>query len=316
MKITVAIAVYNGAATLQATLDSVFRQTLPPDEILVVNDGSTDGTAAILRACQSRITTIEQDNRGLSISRNVLYKHAQGDLIAFLDADDIWHPQYLETQRQTFEAYPYCVAFFTGHLNFTHEEDIRWVFASLSEQPAEVLAPAEFLKRYKEQTGPFASPSYCCVPKSILQKMGKEPFDATVRVCDDAYLFYQLALRGPIVYMPAPLAAYRLTPGSLSSNRLRNLEFGVKVFELLEERYRKSADEILFRAFQEAFAAKRREYAKALMGARKVVDAQNQLNRSLRQSAAAESICKGLALLFLSYMPRRLQPTWPLTTIR
>jgi len=316
MKITVAIAVYNGAATLRTTLESVLSQTVSPHEILVVNDGSTDETSLILKLYKPQVTVVEQENKGLSAARNVLCKRAQGDLIAFLDADDVWHPQYLQTQQDLFKSHPTAVAFFTGHTNFTADQDIRWCHDDLHVPNVELIEPANFLKRYTTATGPFASPSYCCVPKSTLQAIGKEPFDNTVRVCDDAYLFYLLALKGPILYCPTRLVAYRFTPGSLSSNRLRNLDAGVRVFELLEERYKTSADKRLLGEFQVAFASKRREYAKLLMGVGKSEDAQRQLCRSLKHSVNPEAICKGLALLLLSHMPARLQPTWPSAAVR
>jgi glycosyltransferase involved in cell wall biosynthesis len=316
MNITVAIAVYNGAATLHATLESVFRQTLPPREILVVNDGSTDATSSILRLYRSRITVIDQENKGLSGARNVLCKRAQGDVIAFLDADDVWHPQYLETQHNLFESHPNAMASFTGHVDFRDDQDIQWDSDRVRIPPAELIRSAEFIKRYTRTTGLFASPSYCCVPRTVLRTIGQEPFDEIVRVCDDAYLFYLLALKGPVLYTPTRLVGYRLTPGSLSSNRLRNLESGVQVFELLEERYRNSADPILFRTFQIAFAAKRREFARVLIGGGQSNEARLQLRRSLQHMGDTESLFKGLILLLVSYIPQPLQPTWPSEVIR
>jgi glycosyltransferase involved in cell wall biosynthesis len=314
MKVSVAIAAYNAAETIGATLNSVLRQTVLPDETLVVNDGSTDNTASILHSYNSQITVLDQENKGLSAARNVLCKQAQGDLIAFLDADDIWHPRYLEVQRMLFKDYPNAVAFFTGHVNFSGNESFQW---DSYKHPVEIysktelLAPEKFLRRYSKATGPFASPSYCCVPKRVLSQIGPEPFDASVRVCDDAYLFYSLALLGPVVYCAAPLAAYRITERSLSYNRVRNLQFGVYVFELLEECYKNSANKSLFRAFRKAFASKRREYAKVLMGLGNVSKARSQLRYSLSDTISPDSLAKSLALSFLSYMPAQLQPTWP-----
>lgn len=317
MRVTVAIAVYNGESTLRATLESVLGQSAPPDEILVVNDGSTDGTKSILNSFGPVIKIIEQENRGLAFARNVLCQKAEGDLIAFLDADDIWHPRYLEVQRNLFRSYPSAVAFFTGHVNFHWNERPLWDGDILKREAlVELIGPADFFRRYTTATGPFASPSYCCVPKSALRQIGDRPFDESLRICDDAYLFYLLALYGPIVYSPERVAAYRLTPGSLSSNRLNNLQYGVNVFKLLEDRYSKTAEASLLRAFQVAFAAKRREYAKVLMGAGQIKYAQSQLCASLRHAAGLKSMSKSLALLFLSYMPTRLQPDWPLATIR
>ena len=198
MRITVTIAAYNAAATIRATLDSVFRQTVPPDEILVVNDGSTDDTPSILNSYQPRLTVFAQENKGLSGARNVLCKQAQGDLIAFLDSDDIWHPRYLEVQRSLFNDYPNAVAFFTGHVNFGGQEDYLWDDEPSDEASSrvELIDPVSFFKRYSRATGPFASPSYCCVPKRALMEIGEEPFDPSMRVCDDAYIFYLLALPG------------------------------------------------------------------------------------------------------------------------
>jgi glycosyltransferase involved in cell wall biosynthesis len=317
MRITVAIAVYNGAATLRATLDSVLSQTLEPIEILVVNDGSTDGTASILQQYASRLTVIEQSNRGLAASRNVLCQHARGDLIAFLDADDIWHPNYLRVQVDQFKRFPVAAALFTGHLNFYTTSDLHWDMRMLPDDAAAELIPSvEFIERYTRKTGPFASPSYCCVPRSILESLGRNPFDDRVRVCDDAYLFYLLAMTGPIAYTSTPLAGYRLTPGSLSSNRLRNLESGVHVFELLKDRLRTTNDVALRRAFRSAFAAKRREYAKALMGSKRFADARVQLHMASRCSKSVLSMCKTLGLLLTSYIPSTLQPEWPAEVIR
>jgi glycosyltransferase involved in cell wall biosynthesis len=89
MKITVAIPAYNSAATIRETLDSVFRQTVAPDEILVVNHRSTDATHAILDSYGSRITAIHQENAGVASARNLLCTRANGDLVAFLDGDDL-----------------------------------------------------------------------------------------------------------------------------------------------------------------------------------------------------------------------------------
>ncbi len=96
--ITAIIPLYNGAGFVRAALESVLAQTLPPDEIIVVDDGSTDDGVEIVRAFvrDHPIRLITQLNGGPSSARNQGVAHAHGDLIAFLDQDDVWYPNHLE----------------------------------------------------------------------------------------------------------------------------------------------------------------------------------------------------------------------------
>ena len=95
--ISVVIPVYNGMTYLAAALESVFSQTYLPHEIIVVDDGSTDETAQIV-AHYPRVKYFYQPNQGASVSRNQGINLAQGDYIAFLDADDLWLPTKLALQ--------------------------------------------------------------------------------------------------------------------------------------------------------------------------------------------------------------------------
>src|SRR5580658_2014305 len=92
LKVSVIIPAFNSARTISATLDSVLAQVRPADEILVMNDGSTDETSEILESYKSLVQVFRQENSGLAAARNALFRRATGDLVAFLDADDIWHP--------------------------------------------------------------------------------------------------------------------------------------------------------------------------------------------------------------------------------
>ena len=98
-RISVIVPVYNGAAFIAEALDSVLAQTCPPDEIIVVDDGSTDATADVVAAYGSRVRYVSQLHQGAQHARNHGLAQAQGDLIAFLDADDLWAAEKLECQR-------------------------------------------------------------------------------------------------------------------------------------------------------------------------------------------------------------------------
>ncbi len=310
MKISAVIPTHNCASVIRATLDSVMHQTIPPDEILVLDDGSTDQTVSILGSYRPRVTIVPQKNQGVASARNALCERAQGDLVAFLDHDDLWHPGYLEVQRRLFREHPDAVAFFTGHVDFRGYGNYEWNSGRVSD-PGQVerIDPLSFLRRYNTTTGYFASMSYCCVPKQVLNRIGSEPF--RISGVDDSYLCTVLPLYGPVVYAPVPLVAYRLTEQAQSVDRLKSFGSWVNVFELLEERYEKQGDPELRRAFRLAFATKRRAYGKILMGAGKSAEARRQFRESTRNSSNPVSRSKSLALWFLSLLPAAFQPAWP-----
>ncbi len=110
--ISVVIPLYNKEKQIAHTLQSVFNQTLQDFEIVIVDDGSTDGSVAeVEKFSESRIRLIHQKNAGVSAARNRGIEAAKYDLIAFLDADDEWKPEYLATQYHLFQKYPDCSVF-------------------------------------------------------------------------------------------------------------------------------------------------------------------------------------------------------------
>src|SRR4051812_20898906 len=99
--VSVVIPAYNAAATLDETLRSVRSQTHGALEIIVVNDGSADGTGTIAQrhaAVDHRVQVVTQDNAGLAASRNAGWMRARSEVIAFIDADDLWAPTKIERQ--------------------------------------------------------------------------------------------------------------------------------------------------------------------------------------------------------------------------
>jgi glycosyltransferase involved in cell wall biosynthesis len=106
-KVSVVIPAYNAMTYLPKTLDSVLQQTFTDFEVLIVNDGSTDGIVSWASAiADPRVKPISQANKGVSEARNTGIHHAQGEYIAFLDSDDLWEPTKLEKQIQCFESQP------------------------------------------------------------------------------------------------------------------------------------------------------------------------------------------------------------------
>ena len=106
MLVSCIIPVYNAERYLDATLDSVMAQTYRPFEVIVVDDGSTDGTADILAARGDRIQTLRQANAGAAAARNRGIEAAQSQFIALGDGDDLWHPERLSRQMARFAERP------------------------------------------------------------------------------------------------------------------------------------------------------------------------------------------------------------------
>jgi len=318
MKITVVIPTYNSAAFIRNTLESVFRQTLPPDEILVLDDGSTDDTVAILNSYKPRITVLQQKNGGVAAARNNLCLHATGELLGFLDHDDVWHPDYLKTQRRLYAEHPDAVAFFTGHDTIYGAEDVHQWSGTNGENGyrAEVIFQVDFIRRYHEAMGSFMSMSFCCVPRTALQRLGERPFCEEVSGVDDCVLFHRLPFFGPIVYYPGKLAAYRISASAQSADRIKGAPLVVRAMELLGSYYNDLEDTRLLAVYQWAFATRRRECGKVLMGGGKAAEARRQFALSMDAFRNPVSLVKSMGLLIFSYLPRPLQPRWlPTQTI-
>lgn len=121
MNISVVIPLYNKSTAILRALDSVFNQTVQPDEVIVVNDGSTDGSEQIVaKLNHSLIRLINQNNAGVSAARNKGIAEATKEWIAFLDADDEWMPDYIETITSLSKRYPQCHVLATSYLLEDH----------------------------------------------------------------------------------------------------------------------------------------------------------------------------------------------------
>jgi glycosyltransferase involved in cell wall biosynthesis len=112
------VPVFNGERYLGETLDSILAQTYRPLEIIVADDGSTDGTPAVVASYGERVRYLSQLNAGPAAARNLGLCAARGEFIAFLDADDLWHPEKLARQMARFQARPELDMCVTHALNF------------------------------------------------------------------------------------------------------------------------------------------------------------------------------------------------------
>ncbi len=131
-QISVIIPVFNGAVFLAETLESIIQQDWCPLEILVIDDGSTDYTAAVAAKFSRQVRYVHQANQGAASARNYGIQLAQGGVLTFLDADDLWMPDKLARQMQMMQAEPTCEAVLGGVKNFISPE--------LDERQRQILA--------------------------------------------------------------------------------------------------------------------------------------------------------------------------------
>jgi glycosyltransferase involved in cell wall biosynthesis len=207
-KVSVVIPAYNSIAYLPETIASVLQQTFTDFEILIVDDGSTDQTVAWAnQITDSRVQVIPQPNQGVSVARNTGILHAQGDYVAFLDADDLWEANKLEQQVRYLDTHP----------------DIGWVHSWVSLIDAQSQPVGKLLSSLAEgqiwKTLIVRNTIACCsvmVRRSCFSIAGL--FDPQIRSAEDWELWIRLAFHYPIGLIKEPLARYRVLPTSKSKN--------------------------------------------------------------------------------------------------
>ena len=190
--ISVIIPTYNRAHILPRALDSVLAQTQLPIEIIVVNDGSTDGTKSVL-SNYSGLKIIDQQHSGVSAARNIGLEHTNGEWIAFLDSDDEWLPEKLEQQ---------WAAICNDDKLICHTEEI-WIRNGQRVNP--MKKHQKFGGMIYERCLPLCviSPSSVMIHKSIFEVVGV--FDETLEVCEDYDLWLRICAKYPTLFIDEPL---------------------------------------------------------------------------------------------------------------
>ncbi len=218
--VSVIIPVYNGEATLAEALDSVLAQSHADLQVLVIDDGSTDRTAAIAAAYRDpRLTLHRFPNAGAPASRNRGVRLAEGHYIAFLDADDWWQSDKLAKQLAALAADPAAgVAY-----SFTTYVDERGeVLHGGYRMPVSGHVLPQLFVRFFLQSG-----SNALLRREVFAAVGL--FDETLEVCDDHDFYLRVATRFPFALVAEPQVYYRKHPRSLSSDVVRMQRAGQRV---------------------------------------------------------------------------------------
>lgn len=223
MEISVVIPAYNAAPHLGATLASVAAQLQAPAEVIVVDDGSTDATAAIAAAAGARV--IRQANAGVSAARNAGVRAARSDWIAFLDADDRWLPAFTERVSAAARYCPNAAAIFTDYaLDDPDAPRASWFAADRSYRALRGHEIAPGVRHFAGtdlslalvRSRAFVSTSALIVRRSAFTACGG--FDASLRRAEDLELMLRLFAHTAAVAVEEPLSVYCKHGSSLTAD--------------------------------------------------------------------------------------------------
>lgn len=225
---SVIIPLYNKEREIEATIRSVLAQTLQPLEIVVVNDGSKDRSAEIVRSIDSPlIRLIDQPNAGECAARNRAIREARGEYVALVDADDQWEEGFLEEIDALIHEYPDCGLYCTSFQVISNEG----VFRAPCLEKRGVVEDffGESAHRY------IAIPSASAMPRRIFDEIGG--FPEGMKIAGDLYMWIKLARRYRVCFSPRPLVRYLKE----ASNRSASIYTPEKTAYSFEQLYDPSA---------------------------------------------------------------------------
>ena len=215
MGVSVIIPAYNAGAFIEDAIASVLRQETPADEIIVINDGSTDRDYTDLQDLHPSITVINQSNRGVSAARNVGCDVATSDNVAILDADDIWLPGKLREQIRHLHEHPETDAAFCLGREWTpllceHEPPAPNL-------PTQKQSPPAITRLYYSDflCSDAVYPSTMLVKRSVWKSLGG--FDEHMRFGEDRNFYLRLSHRHPVALLNCVAMLYRKHPASATA---------------------------------------------------------------------------------------------------
>ena len=207
MRFSVVIPLYNKSAYVGDAIRSVLEQTHPAAEIVVVDDGSTDGSAAAVSAFQEpAIRLIRQANGGVSVARNRGIEAACGEYIAFLDADDCYQPDFLAGITRLIKEFPNASLLCTGFARFW-EDGTGTEHSISSVLPGSALQIEDFYSAWYKTI--FATTSSIVVRRCLFDDPSLR-FPPGEKLGEDQDLWFRIAERAVVAYLNTPLVGYRM----------------------------------------------------------------------------------------------------------
>ncbi len=199
MDVSVIIPLFNGEEYVGETVDSVLAQTLSPSEIVVVDDGSTDASPIIVEEYPG-VQLLTNSGKGANAARNHGFRHTSADAVAFLDQDDLWHPQHLQHLSEVLSDRPDSPAAFAGKATFYDDETPQYSLASPD------------VKRYDPwedfPKNTLGEPALALIRSEALRSA--DGWSSEYEGCSDYHLWLKLALQGPLVVSERVTAGHRI----------------------------------------------------------------------------------------------------------
>lgn len=207
---SIIIPLYNKEKAIEKTLKSVFQQSFTDYEVLVINDGSTDKSEEkVKRFSDERLRLISTENRGVSQARNLGISESKGKLVAFLDADDYWFPNHLQSVFQLYQNFPEAGLLATNYqFYYSDKKIIQPVFDDIPTENWRGIVK-DFFK--SSMTYRLAWTSAVAVPKVIFDKIGNFDETITLGAGEDTDLWIRIAIDFPVAFSTEISARYNMT---------------------------------------------------------------------------------------------------------
>lgn len=238
--ISVVIPAYNAERWIGEALDSVLAQTYPPTEVIVVDDGSTDGTRSVIQRYAGRVNYLYQENRGQAAARNAGIRAAIGEYIAFIDADDLWQAEKLALQVEKLkEGYEWVICNFANFDDSTHQ---------LVDMPKLKLYEGDVLEQLFLIC--FIGSPTPVVKRDIFDKVGGFDESPSLLFGEDWEMWLRIAASYPLGVVHKTLALHRLHPTSAMAitDPMQKMENKKKIIEEIVARYPARLGKLKFRA--------------------------------------------------------------------
>jgi glycosyltransferase involved in cell wall biosynthesis len=222
--VSVILAVYNREKSVARAISSVMAQTYRPLELIVVDDGSTDGTNGVVKSFGESVTLITQTHAGVYAARNLGLRHSHGELVAFIDSDDAWFPDKLAVQVPLMSKLEVGLVFAdVAHVTGPYEGAQHMALTSFLVAPPRRGRVAAHFARCN-----FVPTCTAVVRRSCLEQTGG--FSQATELSADYLAWFRIALRYEVDYVNRPLAEYTVHADGISHDLGRSLAARIALF--------------------------------------------------------------------------------------